>query len=198
MKISAIFKRKSNNQNTNIYSNTKLIVGLGNFPKEYDLTRHNIGFLVVDKIQETGNFDNWKENKKLLCNISSGTFCDTNCILIKPTTYMNLSGNSVIQVAKFYKINHKNIIVIHDDIDLKFGIIKTTNSKNSAGHNGIKSINSHITEQYDRIRIGVGRPENAGYEISNYVLSKFTKEEQEKLDDIILNSILTIKTIISE
>ena len=176
----------------------KLIVGLGNFPKEYNLTRHNIGFLVADKIQEEGDFENWKENKKLLCNMSSGVIYDTNCILIKPSTYMNLSGNSVIQVINFYKIKHSNIIVIHDDIDLKFGVIKTTNSKNSAGHNGVKSINSVIKEQYNRIRIGVGRPESNEYDISDYVLSKFTQKEQNQLDDIILNSILTIKTIINQ
>ena len=193
MKISAIFSRNSDNQHNN---NIKLIVGLGNFPREYYLTRHNIGFLTVDKIQETENFENWKENKKLLCNISSGFIYDKKCILIKPTTYMNLSGNSVIKVAKFYKIHHDNIIVIHDDIDLKFGIIRTTNSRNSAGHNGVKSINSHIIEKYNRIKIGIGRPENKEYDISNYVLSNFTKEEQEKIDDIISNSILTIKTII--
>ena len=172
----------------------KLIVGLGNYPKEYTLTRHNIGFLCVDYIQEHNDFENWCENKKLLCNISRGFVNNKECILIKPNTYMNLSGDSVIKVVQFYKIKPQDIVVIHDDIDLAFNVIKTTQSRNSAGHNGVKSINTHIKEAYNRIRIGVGRPVNSDYDISDYVLSKFTKEEQEHFEDIFNNCTLTIKT----
>lgn len=174
----------------------KLIVGLGNYPKEYNLTRHNIGFLVVDYIQENYNFENWSENKKFICNLSRGFLFDKDCLLIKPNTYMNLSGDSVIKVMQFYKLKAEDLIVIHDELDFDFGIIKTSQSRNSAGHNGIKSINSHIADKYNRIRIGIGRPENKEYDISNYVLSKFTNEEQGKLDEIKKNTVLTIKTMI--
>jgi len=174
----------------------KLIVGLGNFPKEYKLTRHNMGFLCVDFIQENNNFDNWQTNKKLLCDISSGILDNQNIILIKPNTYMNLSGDSVIKVINFYKITNNDIIIIHDELDFDFGIIKTTQSRNSAGHNGVKSINARIPSNYTRIRIGIGRPKNESQDISSYVLSKFSQEEQNKLEDIYTNCSLTIKTLL--
>ena len=164
---------------------TKLIVGLGNYPKEYYLTRHNVGFLAIDYFCENGNFTQWNENKKMLCDITKGIFFNQECILIKPNTYMNLSGNSVVKVMNFFKIPAKNIIVIHDEIDLSFGTIKITQSRNSAGHNGIKSINSIINDVYNRIRVGIGRPKDSHYDISDYVLGKFNQEEQEKLPIIL-------------
>lgn len=174
----------------------KLIAGLGNYPKEYNLTRHNAGFIAVNYIQEHNNFEDWNESKKFLCDISKGELFNQDVILIKPNTYMNLSGDSVIKVMNFYKLKAEDLIVLHDELDFNFGVVKVSQSRNSAGHNGIKSINSYVKEQYNRIRIGIGRPENKDYDISNYVLSKFTKEEQEKLDEISKNVVLTIKTLI--
>ena len=163
----------------------KLIVGLGNYPDEYKMTKHNAGFLAIDAIQRSGDFDEWFDNKKLKCKICRGFFHNQECILIKPQTYMNLSGESVIAVVKFYKIRPEDIIVIHDELDLKFGQIKLTQSRNPAGHNGIKSINSHVHEPYHRVRIGIDRPPNRQYDVAAYVLSKFTHDEQQKLDDIL-------------
>ena len=173
----------------------KLIVCLGNYPKEYDLTRHNVGFFIGNFIRDEYNFDDWKEDKKLICNITRGSLFSKDCLIIKPNTYMNNSGDSVAKVVNFYKIKPCDIVVIHDEIDLPFGIVKTTNSRNSAGHNGVKSINNVVKEVYNRVRIGVGRPQNADYDVSDYVLGKFTKEEQEKLQSIAEQSVLTIKSL---
>ncbi len=173
----------------------KLIVCLGNYPKEYNLTRHNVGFIVGDFIQEEFNFPSWKEEKKLVCNLSRGSLFEKDCLIIKPNTFMNNSGESVIKVINFYKIKSEDIIVIHDDIDLPFSEIKTTKSRNSAGHNGVKSINNVIHEVYNRIRIGVGRPTQPDFDVSDYVLSKFLKDEQEQFDDIANRSVLTIKSL---
>ena len=186
----------------------KLIVGLGNYPKEYHYTRHNIGFLVVDAIRD-GNFtwqghngvdlcdfSNWDDNKKFNGYISSGVLFGTNCLLLKPKTYMNLSGESVIKVVNFYKIDAKDIIVIHDEADVEFGKIKVSNSMSSAGHNGIKSINQCLKTTYNKIRIGIGRPRNTQQELSDYVLSKFTNDEMEAMPSVFANSILTLKTLL--
>ena len=155
----------------------KLIVGLGNYPKEYTYTRHNAGFLMVDFLQQTHDFEEWGENKKLLCQLSKGSINGIDCLLAKPQTLMNLSGDSVIKIIQFYKIAANDLLVIHDEIDLPFATIKQTQSRNSAGHNGIKSVNSYIKDIYNRIRIGVGRPANKDYDISDYVLSKFSETE---------------------
>lgn len=174
----------------------KLIVGLGNYPKEFDFTRHNIGFIIVDEIQRNEDFDCWTGDKKLLCDICCGSILGKNCILIKPNTYMNLSGDSVAKVMQFYKIFAKDVIVIQDELDIKFGDIRVTDSRNSAGHNGIKSINLNVKERYNRIRVGIGRPANKEYDISNYVLSKFTHEEIDKLKYIVENTVLTLKSLL--
>ena len=179
-----------------LHFNMKLIVGLGNYPKEYALTRHNIGFIVVDYLHDVGNFEQWSENKKLLCNISKGSLCEKDCILIKPNTYMNLSGDSVVKVMHFFKIIAKDLVVIHDEIDFNFGIVKTSQSRNSAGHNGIKSINSVVNDTYNRVRVGVGRPENKDFDISDYVLSKFNDTEIKSLDKICKDVFEFTKTII--
>ena len=174
----------------------KLIVGLGNFPKEYDNTRHNVGFAMVDKIQEEGIFSSWQENKKFKGQIATGNFENEECILLKPSTYMNLSGESVVLVMKFYKLKPQDLIVIHDEVDFEFGVVKTSTSRNSAGHNGIKSINSYVAEGYNRVRVGIGRPEHDSHNITNYVLGKFTASELERMKDISEKTILTIKTLI--
>lgn len=174
----------------------KLIVGLGNFPKEYDNTRHNVGFAMIDKIQEEGVFSNWQENKKFKGQIATGNFENEECILLKPSTYMNLSGESVVLVMKFYKLKPQDLIVIHDEVDFEFGVVKTSTSRNSAGHNGIKSINSYVAEGYNRVRVGIGRPEHDSHSITNYVLGNFTASELERMKDISEKTILTIKTLI--
>lgn len=186
----------------------RLIVGLGNYPKEYQYTRHNMGFLIIDALHsgnymyrnhngvDISDFDRWNENSKAKGNVSFGTFFGRECILLKPNTYMNLSGESVISVVNFYKIKPENIIIIHDEIEIPFGHIKSSNSRNSAGHNGVKSINNYIKYNYNRVRVGIGRPHIEGQDVGQYVISKFTKDELDKMDDIYTNSILTLKTLL--
>ena len=167
-----------------------LIVGLGNPGAEYARTRHNVGFMAVDEIAQHFNFSPYKEKFSGL--IAEGKIGGEKVFILKPQTYMNLSGNSVVKAAFFYKILPDNIIVIHDDIDLQSGQLKAKIGGGSGGHNGLKSIDSQITNNYNRIRIGVGYPKGAKAEVVNHVLSKFSQEEMDLLSediDIIVNNI---------
>jgi PTH1 family peptidyl-tRNA hydrolase len=175
----------------------RLIIGLGNPGAEYKNTRHNIGFIYLDYIIKEYNAIGFLHNRKYNAEITILQKNDMNIIFAKPMTYMNLSGDAVQKIKNFYKIPNHNIIVIHDDIDLKFGEIKYVNQISSAaGHNGIKSINNYIGNDYRKIRIGIGRPSidivnsnNKEYNhnmISKYVLSNFTKEELDSIEDILL------------
>lgn len=156
-----------------------LIVGLGNPGAEYVGTRHNVGFMTADAIAEKYGFGTWRDKFDGL--ISEGRIGDEKVYLLKPQTFMNLSGNSVVKVAMFYKILPDHVIVIHDDMDLDVGKIKAKIGGGSGGHNGIKSIDAHITNGYNRVRIGVGHPKGNGDEVVNHVLSRFAKNEAESL-----------------
>ena len=156
-----------------------LIVGLGNPGAEYAGTRHNVGFMTVDAIAEEYGFGTWREKFDGL--IAEGKIADEKVYLLKPQTYMNLSGNSVVKAALFYKILPQNIVVIHDDMDLDITQMKAKIGGGTGGHNGLKSIDAHITNGYNRIRLGVGRPKGAGQDAVNHVLSGFSKEERQNL-----------------
>ena len=158
-----------------------LIVGLGNPGTEYQGTRHNVGFMVADALAETYGFSVFKSKFDGL--IAEGTIDGEKCFLLKPQTYMNLSGNSVLKAAAFYKILPENIIVIHDDIDLQPSQIKAKLGGGAGGHNGLKSIDSHIGQNYNRIRLGVGHPQGSGEEVVNHVLSRFSKTDAELLQN---------------
>ena len=148
----------------------KLIVGLGNPGKEYEKNRHNIGFLAVDYLIDEFNAS------KISSKFKGELYKNGNYLFLKPLTFMNLSGESVRGVKDFYKIDNDDIIVIHDDIDLNIGALKFKKGGSSGGHNGLKSIDKHIGNDYWRVRIGVGRPERKE-EVVNYVLSNFSNEE---------------------
>lgn len=160
--------------------NTLVIVGLGNPGKKYDGTRHNIGFVCIDGLKESQKeFSTWQEKKELHAQISSGNFGQTKVILVKPTTYMNESGQAVQAVLNYYKLEPKSLTVVHDELDLIFGQIRTRVGGSSAGHNGIKSVTQYIGDNYGRVRVGIdsdSRPEQQ--DTSDYVLAKFSKEEQ--------------------
>ncbi len=158
-----------------------LIVGLGNPGADYVNTRHNAGFMTVDAIAEEYNFASWREKFDGL--IAEGKIAGEKVYLLKPQTYMNLSGNSVVKAAMFYKILPDNIVVIHDDMDLDISQIKAKTGGGSGGHNGLKSIDSHITNAYHRIRLGVGHPKGTGEVVVNHVLSRFSKTELASLDE---------------
>lgn len=165
---------------------TILLVGLGNPGKEYEMTRHNIGFICLDEfVKKTDGMDDWINKKDMKCLISSGRIGDSKVIAIKPTTYMNLSGEAVQAVSHFYKIHPDNMLVVHDELDIEFGSIRLRIGGSSAGHNGIKSVTGVMGEDYGRVRIGIGpkRPEKMKSE--DFVLQKFSKEEQEQLPNLI-------------
>ncbi len=157
-----------------------LVVGLGNPGSEYANTRHNVGFMAADAICSRYKFDIYK--KKFDGEVAIGQIANEKVIVLKPHTYMNLSGNAVVKAALFYKILPENIIVIHDDMDLKSGQLKAKRGGGAGGHNGLKSIDAHITSNYNRIRIGVGHPANKGNDVINYVLGSFSKEEKKLLE----------------
>lgn len=157
----------------------KLIVGLGNPGEKYSGTRHNIGFEVVDFLQK--ELDGAPFREKFQGLLSEITYKDDKILLLKPQTYMNLSGNSVNDVIKFFKLNPKeDLIVAFDDMDLKSGQIKIKEKGSAGGHNGIKSIISHLGEEFIRVKLGIGKPETRE-DIINYVLGRFGKSEMEQI-----------------
>lgn len=181
----ALFQRKPHsNTNPPLYSlglnKTILLVGLGNPGKQYDHTRHNIGFACVDFLADKQDFAGWTDKKDLKCLMTSAQIGDKRVIMIKPTTFMNLSGEAVQAVAHFYKISTEDITVIHDELDVAFGTIRTRTGGGSAGHNGIKSITTHVGEATNRVRIGVkGEGDaTAHMDTADYVLASFSKDEQ--------------------
>lgn len=166
-----------------------LIVGLGNIGDKYQLTRHNIGFLVIDEM--TKNLSTSNINKS---NFKADVLKSGYNLFVKPKTYMNLSGEAVHAIKEYYNIQNDEIIVIHDDLDLPFGTVKFKVGGGHGGHNGLRSIDAHIGKEYIRVRIGIGKPQDKA-DVSNYVLSNFSKEELNKLEDIISHTIKAIEAL---
>ena len=153
----------------------KLIIGLGNPGKEYENTRHNTGFMVLDRLSEKLNIEMTQNKFKGLYGKSK--YKGEDVILLKPQTYMNLSGESVRQVMDFFKINQEDILVIYDDLDMPVGKLRLRQSGSAGGHNGIKSIIAETgTQEFDRIKIGIGRPQK-GMTVVNHVLGKFSEDD---------------------
>lgn len=184
----SLFQRQSKASNpisfTSIGLNKMfLLVGLGNVGDEYNLTRHNVGFDAIDEfVKEYDEMSDWSFNSNLKINLSNGKLADKSILAIKPTTYMNLSGEAVNKTIKYYKIPLENVIVMYDDVDLNFGQIRIRSGGSSAGHNGVKSIIENLkTEDFGRIKIGIGPKNPPQIELSDYVLQKFNKEEQTNL-----------------
>lgn len=164
-------------------NNFMIIAGLGNPGAQYSTTRHNVGFLAVDYMVDRLNFS-YKNSSKFKCEIASGNFEGTKIHFVKPQTFMNLSGESLTLVKNYYNESNEDIIIIYDEIDLEFSKIRHKIGGGSAGHNGIKSIDKHIGEGYNKLRIGVGRPPHKDMQVSDYVLSNFSNEELKNLEDI--------------
>lgn len=165
-----------------------LIVGLGNIGKEYTDTRHNIGFRAVEALAASQDFEGWTVKKDLKSQITSATIADTRVIVCKPTTMMNLSGEAVQAVANFYKIPVDNIVVVHDELDVNFGQIRTRMGGSDAGNNGIKSVTQHLGADYGRVRIGVGPKKPAQIDSADFVLAKFSPAEQKQLKNLLQES----------
>lgn len=160
-----------------------LIVGLGNPGAQYQGNRHNIGFMVVDEIAADHGFSPFR--KKFQGLVSEGRIGNAKVILLKPETYMNNSGQSVVAAAKFYKIEPDHIIVFHDELDLEPSKLRVRLGGGNAGHNGLKSIQAHLgSADYWRVRMGIGHPGDKA-RVSGYVLSDFAKSEGDWLMDIL-------------
>jgi PTH1 family peptidyl-tRNA hydrolase len=159
-----------------------LIAGLGNPGEKYSHTRHNIGFLIINKIVKNLSLSNNINNPNFKAIVTKSQ----NSLYVQPQTFMNLSGESIVSIADYYDIPNSNIIIIHDDIDLEFGSLKFKIGGGHGGHNGLKSIDAHIGKDYTRIRVGVSKPSNK-LDVANYVLSDFSKDEFVQLNDTIIN-----------
>jgi PTH1 family peptidyl-tRNA hydrolase len=160
----------------------KLIVGLGNPGAKYAANRHNIGFMAVDQIAADHGFGPWRA--KFQGQVSEGRIGTEKVILLKPETFMNLSGQSVGEAMRFHKLTPADIIVFHDEIDLAPGKVRLKSGGGHAGHNGLRSIHAHIGEAYDRVRLGVGHPGHKDA-VPGYVLHDFAKTDQDWLDDVL-------------
>lgn len=164
---------------------TVLLVGLGNPGAEYDGTRHNIGFACLDEfVRKTDELGEWTDKKSLKCQLASGQLGQARVIAIKPTTFMNLSGEAIQKVMAFYKIPLDRVVIVHDELDIKFGQIRTRVGGSSAGHNGIKSITQQVGEGTGRIRIGIGPKKPAQIDSSDFVLQKFSAAEAKQLPNL--------------
>ena len=160
-----------------------LVVGLGNPGLEYSKTRHNIGFTALDMISERYSFENWKN--KLNGHYATGIVGKQKTILLKPQTFMNMSGSCVKSFIDYFKIENNNLFVIYDDIDLKLGVMKKKIGGGHAGHNGVKSIFENLqTSNFYKIRIGISRPEQKE-KVANFVLSKFSLDELIMVKDVL-------------
>ena len=165
----------------------KLIAGLGNIGDKYCFTRHNAGFMVLDKLA-LDNIFSFREESKLKCFLAKSN----DIIYIKPSTFMNLSGEAVRAVMDYYKIDIKDILIVYDDIALDLGRIRFRANGSDGGHNGIKSVIKHVgTKEFDRLKIGIGPQPNIPSE--NYVLQNFPKDQLETLKDVLKKSDEAIK-----
>ena len=158
-----------------------LIVGLGNPGKQYEQTRHNIGFDVIDYMANKYNIDVNREKFKGICG--EGFIENKKVILLKPLTYMNLSGESIRELANFYKLEDNEIIVVYDDISLDIGRLRIREKGSAGGHNGIKSLIQNLGgDKFPRVKVGVGQPKD---NLVNHVLGKFSKEDREHIEKVI-------------
>lgn len=168
-----------------------LIAGLGNPGSRYRDNRHNIGFMVVDRLSERTDIEIGRLQKKAL--VGTGWFVQKRIILVKPQTNMNLSGTSLGPLINYYKIPLPNLLVVYDEIDLPFGAIRLRERGGSGGHNGMKSIIAVLGSGFPRLRLGVGRPPGK-MEPAAYVLQDFQKEEMPVVEEIIDRSVSAIET----
>ncbi|MDA7946972.1 MAG: aminoacyl-tRNA hydrolase [Hyphomicrobiaceae bacterium] len=160
----------------------KLIIGLGNPGAEHARNRHNVGFMAVDAIAEAHGFGPWR--KKFQGQISEGRLDGEKCLLLKPSTYMNESGRAAAEAIRFYKLDLDDVVVLYDEIDLAPAKVRVKAGGGVAGHNGLKSLTSHIGNDYLRVRIGIGHPGHKS-KVHSHVLKDFSKAERAWLDPLI-------------
>lgn len=161
-----------------------LFVGLGNPGSQYENTRHNIGFKVIDKLVDDCAINGSPARDISKTSFHGKLYRSASSLFLKPTTFMNLSGKSVQPVKHFFKVELEDVIVIHDDIDLPFGAVRFKRGGGHGGHNGLKSLDAHLTKEYLRVRVGVGKPEHRS-QVSDYVLHDFNEDENQVLESLI-------------
>ena len=176
---------------------TWLLVGLGNPGLKYESTRHNMGFLAVDKLAEVEHFKFSKLRFKAWT--ASAELGGEKVLVMKPQTYMNLSGESVGQAARFYKIPPEHVLVISDDISLPIGKLRIRGGGSAGGHNGLKNIIQHLgSDQFPRIKVGVGMPENADYDIADWVTGRPMGDEQKPLMEALDKAVAAVPVLIRD
>ena len=176
---------------------TWLLVGLGNPGSKYESTRHNMGFLAVDKLAELEHF---KFNKlRFKAWTATATLGGEKVLVMKPQTYMNLSGEAVGEAARFYKIPPEHVLVISDDISLPIGKLRIRANGSAGGHNGLKNIIQHLgSDQFPRIKVGVGMPENADYDIADWVTGRPMGAEQKPLMEALDKAVAAVPVLIRD
>ncbi|HET6863624.1 MAG TPA: aminoacyl-tRNA hydrolase [Candidatus Saccharimonadales bacterium] len=172
---------------------TVLIIGLGNPGKEYEDTRHNIGFAVLDGFAKNNEFPGWVAKKDLKCELTHQTMGNARVILCKPMTFMNKSGEAAQAVQHFYRVYNQNTLAVYDELAIPFGTLRTRVGGSDAGHNGLKSLIQHLGDDFGRLRIGVAAATYEKADAAEFVLGKFNKEEATGLNQIIreANAIMT-------
>lgn len=173
-----------------------MIAGLGNPTKKYEGTRHNVGFCVIDQIAKDYNINVDQNKHKALCGL--GYIEGQKVLLLKPQTFMNLSGESIRAAADFYKIEPEDILVIFDDVSLDVGQLRIRLKGSAGGHNGIKSIIAHLGSQnFPRIKVGVGE-KPAGWDLADYVLGKFAGDDKAKVEDACKDASAAVKVMLTD
>lgn len=174
-----------------------IIAGLGNPGAKYEMTRHNAGFLAMDLLAVEEGFDIKKLKHHSL--VSDVTISGKRCLVMKPQTMMNNSGEAIGEAAKFYKIPSENIIIVYDDISLDVGQTRIRRKGSAGGHNGIKSIIAHLgTDSFPRVKVGVGKKPNPEYDLVSWVLGKFPKEQETDLKSALENTTKAVRLMVND
>lgn len=176
-----------------------MIVGLGNPGLQYEFTRHNIGFRIIDNLAREIETE-FKKAKSYDSLFSRGKINNHNLILVKPQTYMNLSGKSVSKIVSYYRISFQDLLIVYDDLNLELGQIRIRKRGSAGGHKGVESIIQYLnSEDIPRLRIGIGKPSiNSNFDYASYVLSNFNNNEKDKISEVIQLSTEAIKTVIED
>lgn len=197
MGIFDLFKQIESGSAGNLHDKlTWIVAGLGNPGLEYENTRHNAGFLTMDELAKQCGVK--LDQMKFKSDCGEAMLGEVRCLLMKPTTYMNLSGDAIAAAANFYKIPPEQVLVIYDDISLPPGKLRLRRKGSAGGHNGIKSIIAQLgTEEFPRIRVGVGAKPNPQYDLADWVLSKFSEEDMTALQPALEHAADAAKKIVS-